>query len=152
MLTKSPDRTIAQICVYTLLLTLIQHTSFTLAGLERRCNYLDRRPHPNGVCGSNLNALISTLCSAFSGGGDRSSYLAKRDAEKSEIDENMRGIMLSKKDAFSYLAKRELSGQNIVCECCYHQCNYYEMLQYCPLPGNRRTRSLDQSQANIIAN
>ncbi len=48
----------------------------------------------------------------------------------------LQSLLLTKKDAMSYLVKRQGDGQNIICECCYNQCTLTEMLQYCASFGS----------------
>ncbi|CAG5135945.1 unnamed protein product [Candidula unifasciata] len=125
-----PNLVLSRACLFTLILTLVQHVGITEANHERVCDYRSR-PHDNGLCGSNLADMLRLLCSMNS--NHFTKYIVKRQTEKS-LDDSLRNIMLNKKDALSYLAKRETSG-SIICECCYHQCHVMELLQYCDLPS-----------------
>ena len=53
----------------------------------------------------------------------------------------LQGIILGKREAVSYLTKRS-SGttfQGIVCECCYNQCAFEELFQYCLFRRKKRS-------------
>ncbi|XP_059169820.1 molluscan insulin-related peptide 3-like [Physella acuta] len=103
---------------------LIFLLAFNVCGVlaqDRPCSYHDR-PHPRGLCGSNLANTVQLLCESR---GLRS----KRDAEK-DGDDKFDVMTLTKKSALTYLGKREYTA-NIVCECCYNRCSQSEMLAYC---------------------
>lgn len=53
--------------------------------------------------------------------------------ETESISSRLKDILLGKKEALSYLHKRQASygTQGITCECCYNACNFYELLEYC---------------------
>ncbi|KAL8608728.1 hypothetical protein ACOMHN_067426 [Nucella lapillus] len=110
---------------------------------ERTCTLATRSrgAHPNGICGKNLAQIVSVLCTPR---GYVSNWFTKRSAPNKPrqdgdfVNRNLRGILLNKKDALSYLHKREpratrrnFGSQGITCECCYNRCSYYELLQYC---------------------
>jgi len=50
---------------------------------------------------------------------------------KNDLKQSFHDIVLSKKDAFNFLSKRQIYEQNIVCECCRFQCSIMEILGYC---------------------
>lgn len=140
LVTASMNSQYTNICFLTLLVTLASNLDFSLAGFEHTCSPY-QRPHPSGLCGPALIEVIPTLCTAL-GGSVYSKMRSKRDID--HVPEKMRGILLNKKDAMSYLTKREAGGhRSITCECCYNQCNIVELLQYCSLPSlfHRRSRA-----------
>ncbi|NP_001191615.1 insulin precursor [Aplysia californica] len=135
----------ANACLLTLLLTLASNLDISLANFEHSCNgYM--RPHPRGLCGEDLHVIISNLCSSL--GGNRrflAKYMVKRDTEN--VNDKLRGILLNKKEAFSYLTKREASG-SITCECCFNQCRIFELAQYCRLPDHFFSRISRTGRSN----
>ncbi|KAK0052605.1 molluscan insulin-related peptide 3 [Biomphalaria pfeifferi] len=121
-LLKGNQSTMAYVSRLLLLLTLAHSTSVTVAEYDHTCNVLSR-PHRNGRCGRLLVDTVNLLCNSFSG------LLVKRDTTE-RVNENIKHILLNKKEALSYLTKREARG-SIVCECCYHTCTISELLKYC---------------------
>ena len=51
------------------------------------------------------------------------------------------GPFLSKSNALTYLQKRGHNGQGIICECCHHQCQLRELMEYCSDDSSKRKRS-----------
>lgn len=51
--------------------------------------------------------------------------------DKHDLKQNLKDIILSKKDAVSFLSKRHITEQNIVCECCRYRCSLFELMGYC---------------------
>jgi len=128
----------------TVLLTLASHLHLSLGNHEHTCRSGFNRPHPRGVCGVSLALVIDNLCAAMQRGGFLARVVHKREARdtSNHVNEKMRGIMLNKKEAFSYLSKREATG-SMTCECCYNQCRLFELAQYCqhaPRLFTRRSR------------
>nr|AQS80518.1 insulin-like 2A precursor [Charonia tritonis] len=121
---------------------LALHVCAVYGSYEHTCTLSTRSrgAHRNGICGDNLARIVSLLCSPR---GYVSNWFNKRSApnrpDDSSVEHNLRGILLNKKEALSYLHKRVPRGtrgrsygsQGITCECCYNRCTYYELLQYC---------------------
>jgi len=125
----------------TLLLTLTSHLHVALSNYEHTCS-AGNQPHPLGVCGPALTRVIDTLCDALERRGFLARYMSKRDTRPHHIHEKMRGILLNKKQAFSFISKRSASG-GIACECCYNQCHLYELAQYCHMPHHMYSKRHD---------
>ncbi|XP_052791876.1 insulin-like [Mya arenaria] len=92
----------------------------------RRCTPLNK-PHPDGLCGRNLDSVLSLFC--VNGYNQSPSMFRKR-----RSIEDIRSVLLPRSDANSYLGMERRSGyywQGIVCECCYHQCELSELNSYC---------------------
>uniref|UniRef100_A0A098LY04 Ubs_11 putative toxin n=1 Tax=Unedogemmula bisaya TaxID=746885 RepID=A0A098LY04_UNEBI len=117
---------------------------------EQTCNSETREegPHPQGICGSNLSEILWVLCSDGHNSGRRSNRKRAADPESDDTagKGRLRGLLLSKRQALSYLKKQKTSkegigydrklqkrqqSQGIVCECCYHHCSYNELIEYC---------------------
>ncbi|CAG5135825.1 unnamed protein product [Candidula unifasciata] len=146
-MTKFLNFALSRAGVYILILTLVQLVGVTHADLERVCDYRSRAHH-EGFCGANLDNMLHLVCSGLNVNVP-SKFIAKRQTDNFQ-NINLRSIMLNKKDALSYLAKRENPG-NIVCECCYNPCTIYELSQYCDLPSHVTNR-FRISQATALAN
>ncbi|KAL8619036.1 hypothetical protein ACOMHN_020734 [Nucella lapillus] len=142
-------------------LGLLLHVSLMVhAGYEHTCYLANRnRPHPKGLCGSNLPNTLRQVCQhlgrGYAGGlfGKRANNDIGMDAgaeeqEEGEQGEKLRGVLMSKRQAMAYLEKRKrlpdgffglshllmtkrVEPQGITCECCYNRCNLNELLQYC---------------------
>lgn len=57
----------------------------------------------------------------------------------------LEGLILGKREASMYLTSQHSrtkrnAYQGIVCECCYHSCNWFELQQYC---GSRKKRDTE---------
>ncbi|RUS88969.1 hypothetical protein EGW08_003305 [Elysia chlorotica] len=142
-----------------LLLTLALLTRSGEAGLSHHCDFFQRRPHPNGLCGRRLPMVLNSLCQQFTRlltrgspqtkdaakravhlGGETEGHdshvtpLAKDLALEEDSSLRLGDVFLERKSAMSYLSKRQVRG-GIVCECCYNQCSVMELLQYCALPA-----------------
>jgi hypothetical protein len=130
---------LAPACTLALLLVLALYSQEASADYEKTCNYLSR-PHRRGLCGASLADVIADLCSNFAQPAHTSmTRITKRKADMRN-SESLKEIMLHKKDAFSYLAKRQTTG-TITCECCYNACSVDELLQYCDVRIFRSRRS-----------
>ncbi|BFZ24639.1 hypothetical protein BsWGS_27678 [Bradybaena similaris] len=136
---------LSRACILSLLLTLAQHAGVTLADPDKTCDYLST-PRVGGICGHHLANLLSMICESLQNSHAFTRYIVKRQTEKS-LGDNLRSIMLNKKDALSYLAKREATG-SIVCECCIHSCSVFELVQYCDLPSHYRNIIAQNSNNN----
>lgn len=133
------DQNVSCVCFCAVLLVLAQFTDYALANYEHTCDF-QSRPHPRGFCGSALSDIIHNVCTSATA-RLLNRYMSKRDADTAP-GERMRKIILNKKEAFSYLSKRETRG-SIVCECCHNSCLISEMLQYCNIHAylSRRVRN-----------
>ncbi|KAK3096599.1 hypothetical protein FSP39_001578 [Pinctada imbricata] len=128
------------------IMCLNMHTIF--AGFERICTG-NERPHPQGICGSYIPETLHLLCMG--------SYNipVKRDNDyQSNYRDHLprlsplQGIIIGKRDAFSYLGgHRGHREVGIVCECCYNQCAYDELQQYCDF---RKKRDVSSSSRLLI--
>ncbi|BFZ20731.1 hypothetical protein BsWGS_23770 [Bradybaena similaris] len=112
---------LALACVLPLLLTLIQHAG--LGATDKICDPDNPQP-ARGICGQQLANLVSSICSYVE---------ALTEARPTRRDVSGQDVMLGRKDALSFLSKRQRTGY-IVCECCIHYCDVYELLQYCTIP------------------
>uniref|UniRef100_A0A0K8TUG5 Ctr_Y2L_1 conopeptide n=2 Tax=Splinoconus TaxID=2056757 RepID=A0A0K8TUG5_CONTD len=126
----------------TLLLSLLALQLCAVYGsYEHTCTLATRSrgAHPSGICGRNLARIVSVLCTPR---GYVSNWFTKRSAPNNPaetfVDQKLRGVLLNKREALSYLHHREpraargtFGSQGITCECCFNQCTYYELLQYC---------------------
>ncbi|XP_041354192.1 con-Ins Im2-like isoform X2 [Gigantopelta aegis] len=99
---------------------------------EKTCTLETRREGPanHGVCGSRLSEVLSMVCQHS--GGFREKWFRKRDTDYSGAS-RIQDITVKKKGALSYLTKRGTGygEQGLTCECCYNQCSYRELRQYC---------------------
>lgn len=141
----------APVWLVATLLTVCWRMDTALANFEHTCSGVDIewRPHRHGKCGNSLRETVDTMCRFFAM-PSLSKFLVKRDtsAQTSGKMGKMGSILLNKKEAMSYLTKRE-AHQSITCECCYHSCSYMELLQYCNVPerffrGSRRQNRQDR--------
>ncbi|XP_076467062.1 con-Ins Im2-like [Babylonia areolata] len=162
-----------------MLLLLLSAVALRYGGVqgsyEHTCTLATRSrgAHPYGICGKNLARIVSILCAPRGYVGNwftkrsaskRPASRAKRFASRSDVigdaglgptrdagfvNEKLRGILLNKREALSYLqtrdhnnnnnnkhrepraTRRAFGSQGITCECCYNRCSYYELLQYC---------------------
>ncbi|XP_059169871.1 molluscan insulin-related peptide 3-like [Physella acuta] len=136
---KVHQPSLTALCLASVLLALLHNIGVTQGGYEHTCSY-HSRPHKRGLCGKRLADMVEYLC--YSGFGNYMSKVVRKRNAEIVIDENLRGILLNKKEALSYLTKREVRG-SITCECCYNRCTQSELLQYCPIqPLHRDKRSL----------
>ncbi|BFZ23978.1 hypothetical protein BsWGS_27017 [Bradybaena similaris] len=110
-------------CILTLLLTLVQHAGRAEGAPDKICDPLNPKP-ARGTCGQQLADLIAMICAALQS--------QNRNEPTGQVVTRP-SLMLDRRDALSYLAKRQTTGY-IVCECCIHACDYNELLQYCNLP------------------
>nr|AQS80519.1 insulin-like 2B precursor [Charonia tritonis] len=137
-----------------MLLLLALNVLWVQGGYEHTCTLATRRQgsHRAGICGSRLPKVIQQVCRVmgrgYAGatveGRKRSARLQKlsRTTRDASFDENLRDVLLNKREALSYLKKRStrlstrgrlgrFGTQGITCECCYNQCSLSELLQYC---------------------
>lgn len=121
-----------------------------LGGYEHICSSRTYEDIPKGaLCGSKLADAVSVVCGGL--GNVYRSMRTKRDApsdvttfrKRSEIV-NLKtlnpaakqspsvGGIVDKRKAATYLKKRNMYDQKgIVCECCYNNCEIFELQEYC---------------------
>ncbi|KAK7106883.1 con-Ins Im2-like [Littorina saxatilis] len=127
---------------------LALQVSTAAGGYEHTCdlNTRLRGAHSGGVCGRRLASLVAMLCEDRGHAG-RYNHPDKRSVRDTTglVDERLRGILLNKREALSYLntrvedtrvargarAKRRSGVQGITCECCYNVCSMNELYEYC---------------------
>ncbi|XP_063403492.1 molluscan insulin-related peptide 3-like [Mytilus trossulus] len=118
------------------LFVILMPISPTLAGLDKTCTS-EARDHQHGLCGRGLSETLQLICM----GQYNIPVPGKRDVDEDQYPRvsRLQGIILGKREAFSYLSKRSsaIRFQGIICECCYNQCGYDELLQYCSFRKKR---------------
>ncbi|KAL4232116.1 hypothetical protein ACF0H5_009691 [Mactra antiquata] len=127
------------------------------ANWDRVCPPYSRRPHPNGVCGSRIDEILSMLCADGYNeypAAPSFDFRRKRNVDESEEKSMLHGFLIRRGQANSFLSKRSSYFQRgIVCECCYNSCSIMELFSYCrgspgPLFGLFK-RSTDRQQKRL---
>lgn len=85
--------------------------------------------HRKGVCGSQLDELLESMCIfGYNWQGRR-----RREAEP-DTSGSLQNILIPQSEANSYLGREKRSAfmfQGIVCECCINSCSVSELRSYC---------------------
>ncbi|XP_061193194.1 con-Ins Im2-like [Saccostrea echinata] len=145
---------------HQIFILLCLHFTIVHSYFERVCDSRteQRGPDPEGICGGMIPEMLHLVC-------DGEYYVpshAKRDvSSRSHKQENnvdfpryspLEGLILGKREASMYLSSEHSRTKRntytgIVCECCYHSCDYFELLQYCAVRKKRDTKP-DSISAN----
>lgn len=90
-------------------------------------------PHRYGICGRRIDEMLEDICPFGTNSRLKRDTTNIPDKEtSSELNTKLNKVLLNKEDANTYLVKKSEYGQSgIVCECCFHQCHYSELLSYC---------------------
>nr|QHI00148.1 insulin-like peptide [Sepia latimanus] len=139
------------VCMGTFLLaTLLSIVNWQVvnAGLEHTCNEetIRQGPAQGAHCGVEIPNILQLLC-APAGYNERMSDRQRRNLVPTSRAVGRRGnglrdIIISKRQAKSYLTKRDRNWTGIVCECCYNKCILEELLDYCKDPSHFKSQQL----------
>lgn len=136
---------------HQIFILLCLHFTSVQSDFERVCNSQTdlRGPDPQGICGRLIPEMLHLVC------GGQYYVPSKRDVSSlshHKQDRNvdfpryspLEGLILGKREASMYLTSQHSrtkrnAYQGIVCECCYHGCNWFELQQYCGFRKKRNT-------------
>nr|XP_022289108.1 con-Ins Im2-like [Crassostrea virginica] len=136
---------------HQIFILLCLHFTSVQSDFERVCDSRTelRGSDPNGICGRMIPEMLHLLCGGHyyvPSKRDVSSLSHKQD---SNLDfprySPLEGLILGKREASMYLTSQHSrtkrnTYQGIVCECCYHSCDYFELFQYCGARKKRDTK------------
>ncbi|XP_048768251.1 con-Ins Im2-like [Ostrea edulis] len=135
---------------HQIFILLCIHFTTVQSDFERVCDSRteQRGPDSNGICGAMIPEMLHLLCNGQYYVPSKRDVSSRSHKHDKNVDfprySPLEGLILGKREASMYLTSEHSRTKRnaytgIVCECCYHSCDYFELFQYCAARKKRDT-------------